>query len=203
MRKVAISNGTTVVAIDPGVRLHGWCSVLCCEYPDDVRLFNQSEGYSETTNIEDVLWDINGSGVEYIVAVETPAGHAYSAARVKYLLSTAVNAGRFCGLADAVGARVVECSAETWRESLTGSPSANDDKIEAALLVAVKSGLLNSMPHSVLKGDLPHIRDATGLALVVATHGPDWVEAREAERRGQTKRQETLPGLGTKRRAKR
>ena len=189
-----------LLAIDPGVRLHGWCVLMCYGAPSVVAPTMWMPVACGHDSIDAVAAQCAAASV---VAVETPAGHAYSAARVKYLLSTAVNAGRFCGLADAVGARVVECSAETWRESLTGSPSANDDKIEAALLVAVKSGLLNSMPHSVLKGDLPHIRDATGLALVVATHGPDWVEAREAERREKTKRQTTLPGLGTKRRAKR
>ena len=194
MRKV-LSNGDPVVAIDPGALLFTDGAPFCAaKYPVDVRLFNQSEGYSETTNIADVLWDINGSGVEYIVAVETPAGHAYSAARVKYLLSTAVNAGRFCGLADAVGARVVECSAETWRASLTGSPSANDDKIERRCwFCRQKRSAEQHARDSVLKGDLPHIRDATGLALVVATHGPDWVEAREAERREKTNGERRCP----------
>ena len=203
MRKVAISNGTTVVAIDPGVRLHGWCSVLCCEYPDDVRLFNQSEGYSETTNIEDVLWGINGRTEEYIVAVETPAGHAYSAARVKGLLDAAGAAGELRGLARAGGARVVSCSAETWRAALVGTAHASDQQIAERLSWEVKRGTLSCLPETRLKSERPHVLDACGLALVVATRGVDWVEAREAERRGSTKRQETLPGLGTKRRTKR
>jgi hypothetical protein len=80
---------------------------------------------------------------------------------------------------------------------------ASDEQIAERLSWEVKRGTLSCLPDTRLKSEQPHVLDACGLALVVATRGVDWVEAREAERRGQTKRQETLPGLGTKRRVRR
>lgn len=187
-----------LLAIDPGVRLHGWCVLLCHN-----AAFSPTQWVPVACGHDPIDAVAAQCAAASVVAVETPAGHAYSAARVKGLLDAAGAAGELRGLARASGARVVSCSAETWRAALVGTAQASDQQIAERLSWEVKRGTLSCLPETRLKSERPHVLDACGLALVVATRGVDWVEAREAERRGQTKRQETLPGLGTKRRAKR
>lgn len=101
--------------------------------------------------------------------------------------------------ARAAGARVVRCSAETWRAALVGRATASDEQIAEALRRQVAAGRLRSLPSGLPKSELVHVLDALGLALIVATRGADWVERREEERRARATRQPTLPGLGTKR----
>lgn len=180
-----------VLAIDPGVSWHGWCLLACVEGGqwEPVRY-----GHSD---LERVCSEIHG-GVT--VAVETPAGHAYSAARVKGLLEAAGAAGELRATARERGAEVVRCSAETWRAALVGRAAATDEQIAEALRRHATGGRLRALPSGLPKSELVHVLDALGLALIVATRGADWVERREEERRARATRQQTLPGLGTKRR---
>lgn len=189
-----MSVSDSLLAIDPGVRLHGWCVLARAEGGawEPVRW-----GHDES---EVVLREIQASD---LVVVETPAGYAYSAARVRGLLDAAGAAGEFRGVARASGARAVPCSAETWRAALTGSAHPDDAAIQTALERQALAGRLTRLPTTARKLELSHVLDACGLGLVTGLRGADWVEAREAERRGATTRQAKLPGLGTKRRARR
>lgn len=184
----------TVLAIDPGVSLHGWCvlerAVTGAWAP--VRY-----GHDDADRIYGEIQFAS------LIAIETPAGYAYSAARVRGLLATAGAAGEFRSVARTSGARVVSCSAETWRAALTGRASPDDDTIATALERQALAGRLTRLPTTARKIELSHVLDACGLALVVALRGADWVEAREADRQRGASRQTTLPGLGTKRKAKR
>lgn len=179
-----------VLAIDPGVSWHGWCAISQVEGGawEPVRYGHH--------DLERVCSELRGAAV---VAVETPAGHAYSAARVRGLLEAAGAAGELRATARAVGARVVRCSAETWRAALVGRATASDEQIAEALRRQVAAGRLRSLPSGLPKSELVHVLDALGLALVVVARGADWVERREEERRARATRQPTLPGLGAKR----
>lgn len=179
-----------VVGVDPGVAWHGWVALAQVEGGawEIVRCGHH--------DLERVSSELCGASV---VAIETPAGHAYSAARVKGLLEAAGNAGELRATARAAGARVVRCSAETWRAALVGRATASDEQIAEALRRQVAAGRLRALPCGLPKSELVHVLDALGLALVVGARGADWVERREEERRARATKQPTLPGLGTKR----
>lgn len=187
----------TVLAIDPGVDWHGWCVL---ELLDGALWAPVRWGHDRAARVE--LEIRSSSSSSSLVAIETPAGDAYSAARVRGLLAAAVAAGEFRGVARAAGARVVSCSAETWRAALTGRASPDDDTIATALERQRLAGCLVSLPATKRKEELSHVLDACGLAFVTGRRGAEWVEAREAERQSRASRQTTLPGLGSKRGAR-
>lgn len=186
---------STLLAIDPGTRRHGWC-LLSREGSGPVEPV-----YWGHDDIDRVLREVQTAS---LVVIETPGGYAYSAARVSGLLETAHSAGLLHGVAVTSGARVSRCTAETWRRALTGSGQASDGAIETALTRYVAAGQLARLPETRLRAELAHVLDACGLGLVALTRGLDWIDARERERveRAIASRgaQPALPGLGAKRR---
>jgi hypothetical protein len=95
-----------LLAIDPGVRLHGWVVLLRHD-----AAFSTPQWVPVAYGHDPIDVVAAQCAAANVVAVETPAGHAYSAARVKGLLDAAGAAGELRGLARAAGARVVSCSA--------------------------------------------------------------------------------------------
>lgn len=200
----SISDDTGVIlAIDPGTKEHGWVLLVL---RDDRRWRPTLWGHSPSAVIASKLRD-HDSYPGLRVAIEAPAGYAYSAAVVPGLLETRGAAGELAGCAREHRRQVVQVRAEVWRRLLTGEEAATDRAIETMLgwVAASRGGIISELPRCSAS-ERPHVLDALGLGAMLAREGEAKLEALEAElqKRDRERRsaQRELPGSRAKTRGR-
>lgn len=73
--------------------------------------------------------------------------------------------GRLEAILEGLGVEVCTCSAPTWRAWLTGAASADDARVNGAILARVPTWTDPPLPVGTARDDRTHPRDAFGLAL--------------------------------------
>ena len=139
---------TKILAIDPGIKRVGWAIVEA----DQDAIWHRASGIVPAEELSPgILLGLVKDHSPDIAAVERPAGRVFGG--ITNITNTAFMAGQVYGWLDAL-LPVRAYFATDWRLWLTGSPSAKDAAIAAALQAVVKCLPKKSNPDS---------RDAMGL----------------------------------------
>lgn len=138
-----------VLGIDPGTLISGVCELAFEEAGFRLLWLGHIPN-------EQVYHRISST---HLVAVETPGGGVFGAARGKNIVRVANVAGHFSRCAIERGCRVEEPSPEDWRKAVVGKRTPSDKAIKEAVVP-----LIAGWP----KRSRDHHRDAAGVAIYAA-----------------------------------
>lgn len=142
-----------IFGIDPGPKTCGFAVLNC----DRFEATFVAKG-TFPSNVDGVADAIERHGPVLLVALEQPAGYAYSIERSKDLIETARVGGLINGIATLRGIEVKAFPATEWRRSVVGKGNASNKLISLVVPRQIKGWPKRSNNHE---------RDAAGVALYV------------------------------------
>lgn len=142
-----------ILGIDPGPTTCGVAWIDLDRY--DARLIDK--GKIDSTP-DAIVGAIGKHGPLLVLALEQPAGYAYSLERSRDLIETARVGGVIAGIAGSLRIEIDTATASEWRRAIVGKGNASDKLIGQVIPRQIKGWPSRSNNHE---------RDAAGVALFI------------------------------------